>query len=62
KIFFLDRGDKAYNFPHRDGSLQLITAIKPFLSVFLMGFLLCLLLGLFSNQHYAPYHLNVMWH
>lgn len=45
KIFFLDRGDKAYNFPHRDGSLQLITAIKPILSVFLMGFLFCLLLG-----------------
>lgn len=44
-IFFLDRGDKAYNFPHRDGSLQLITAIKPILSVFLMGFLFCLLLG-----------------
>lgn len=43
-IFFLDRESKAYKFPHEDGNLQLITAIKPILSIFLMGFFCCLLL------------------
>ncbi|WP_430707752.1 hypothetical protein [Pantoea allii] len=45
RVFFLEKGNSAYNFPHEIENRKAINRLKPLYYTYLVGFLSCFLLA-----------------